>query len=93
LREVNDCDRSDTSPAALVVPVLASVLRRAGRAAALVHAQAQPASQDEAAPAHAGGEANLVLPDLSVVDFHGINGRTAADERPAGVRARACCSA
>ena len=23
-----------------------------------------------------GGEANLVLPDLSTVDFHGINGRT-----------------
>ncbi|MCU1382141.1 MAG: potassium transporter, partial [Acidobacteria bacterium] len=40
----------------------------------LVHAQT--ATQTEAAPAHAGGEANLVLPDLSTVDFHGINGRT-----------------
>ena len=25
---------------------------------------------------HAGGEANLVVPDLSVVEFGGINGRT-----------------
>jgi K(+)-stimulated pyrophosphate-energized sodium pump len=61
----------------LVVPVLALLF--CGALAALptlVHAQAQPASQTEAAPAHAGGEANLVLPDLSVVDFHGINGRT-----------------
>jgi len=30
----------------------------------------------QGAPRHAGGEANLVLPDLSVVDFQGINGRT-----------------
>ena len=36
----------------------------------------QPPAQTEAAPAHAGGEANLVLPDLSAVDFHGVNGRT-----------------
>lgn len=43
----------------------------------VMHAQAgQPAAQTEAAPAHAGGEANLILPDLSVVDFHGVNGRT-----------------
>jgi K(+)-stimulated pyrophosphate-energized sodium pump len=28
------------------------------------------------APRHAGGEANLVLPDLGTVDFHGINART-----------------
>jgi K(+)-stimulated pyrophosphate-energized sodium pump len=35
----------------------------------------EPATQ--AAPAsHAGGEANLVLPDLGAVDFGGINGRT-----------------
>ena len=41
--------------------------------------QAQPAAAAggaDAAPAHAGGEANLVLPDLSTVDFRGINGRT-----------------
>jgi K(+)-stimulated pyrophosphate-energized sodium pump len=44
--------------------------------AAPLSAQApQPAAQQ--APArHAGGEANLVLPDLGVVDFQGINGRT-----------------
>src|SRR5258705_11649665 len=34
---------------------------------------AQPAAP---AAAPAGGEANLVLPDLSAVDFHGVNGRT-----------------
>ena len=28
------------------------------------------------APRHAGGEANLVLPDLGTVEFQGINGRT-----------------
>jgi K(+)-stimulated pyrophosphate-energized sodium pump len=28
------------------------------------------------APRHAGGEANLILPDLGTVDFHGINART-----------------
>jgi K(+)-stimulated pyrophosphate-energized sodium pump len=41
---------------------------------ALAHAQAPaPAVQ---APAHAGGEANLVLPDLSTQSFQGINART-----------------
>jgi K(+)-stimulated pyrophosphate-energized sodium pump len=35
--------------------------------------QPEPAA---AAPVHAGGEAALVLPDLSTVDFRGINGRT-----------------
>src|SRR5262245_31239591 len=35
---------------------------------------AQPPAATERAAA--GGEANLVLPDLSVVDFHGVNGRT-----------------
>ena len=34
------------------------------------------AQQQEAPAAHVGGEANLVLPDLSIVDFQGINGRT-----------------
>jgi K(+)-stimulated pyrophosphate-energized sodium pump len=36
---------------------------------------AQPPAQTERA-VPAGGEANLILPDLSVVDFHGVNGRT-----------------
>ena len=61
----------------LVVPALGILLFGAllalPRAA---HAQAgQPLTQTEA-PVHAGGEASLVLPDLSVVSFHGINGRT-----------------
>jgi K(+)-stimulated pyrophosphate-energized sodium pump len=38
----------------------------------ILAAQAQPA----VASAEAGGEANLVLPDLSQVDFRGVNGRT-----------------
>jgi K(+)-stimulated pyrophosphate-energized sodium pump len=37
--------------------------------------QSVPATAQEA-PRHAGGEANLVLPDLGAVDFHGINSRT-----------------
>ncbi|HEY2150459.1 MAG TPA: sodium-translocating pyrophosphatase [Vicinamibacterales bacterium] len=41
----------------------------------LLAAGSQPVSQAESASAHQGGEANLVLPDLSTVDFHGINGR------------------
>src|SRR5258705_9748670 len=36
---------------------------------------AQPQTQTERA-AQPSGEANLILPDLSVVDFHGVNGRT-----------------
>ncbi len=36
---------------------------------------AQPATQAQAPAAH-GGEANLVLPDLSTVDFNGISGPT-----------------
>ena len=37
---------------------------------------AQPATQAQAPAAHGGGEANLVLPDLSTVDFNGISGPT-----------------
>ncbi|MDH4283631.1 MAG: sodium-translocating pyrophosphatase, partial [Myxococcales bacterium] len=43
-------------------------------APAALQPAAAPAVQE--APVHAGGEANLVLPDLSIVDFHGINSRT-----------------
>jgi K(+)-stimulated pyrophosphate-energized sodium pump len=44
---------------------------------AAVPAAAQPPEPTQAAPArHAGGEANLVLPDLGLVEFNGINGRT-----------------
>jgi K(+)-stimulated pyrophosphate-energized sodium pump len=34
------------------------------------------AAQPEAAPVHHGGEASLVVPDLSSVDFLGVNGHT-----------------
>jgi K(+)-stimulated pyrophosphate-energized sodium pump len=62
----------------LVAPVLAilfcGVLAATPR---LVQAQAaQPPAVADAAPVHAGGEANLILPDLSTVSFHDINGRT-----------------
>jgi K(+)-stimulated pyrophosphate-energized sodium pump len=48
---------------------------------ALLAASGSPAAAQvgqPAAPAErpAGGEANLILPDLSTVDFHGINGRS-----------------
>ncbi len=40
-------------------------------------AAAQPGVAAQSAAREAGsGEANLVLPDLSTVDFHGVNGRT-----------------
>src|ERR1700730_2161961 len=35
----------------------------------------QPQTQTEGA-VQPSGEANLILPDLSVVEFHGVNGRT-----------------
>ncbi len=61
----------------LAVPMfgvlLCAVLFAASRP--ILAAGGQPASQTESASAHQGGEANLVLPDLSTVDFHGINGR------------------
>src|SRR5471032_1318799 len=62
----------------LVVPALGILLFGALLAMPrAVHAQAgQPQTQTEAASSHAGGEASLILPDLSVVDFHGVNGRT-----------------
>src|SRR3954462_9502128 len=62
----------------LVVPALALLFGAALLALPRPeHAEAaQSAAQTEAAPAHAGGEADLVLPDLSVVSFHGVNGRT-----------------
>src|SRR6187402_3624616 len=49
--------------------VAAPAAQQAGAAAA-------PAVPAQEAPRHAGGEANLVLPNLGAVDFHGVNGRT-----------------
>jgi K(+)-stimulated pyrophosphate-energized sodium pump len=57
--------------AALVVLGLTSVPLRAQPSSA----SAQPPATTQPAPRH-GGEANLVLPDLSGAEFHGINGRT-----------------
>ena len=65
-----------------------SVLRCLGRATVLLlllaamgalagtSGVAQGLQAPQAAPAGAGGEASLVLPDLSTVDFVGINGKT-----------------
>jgi K(+)-stimulated pyrophosphate-energized sodium pump len=57
----------------LILMALAIVPRTAAAQAAQPEGQAvtQPAGAPEA-----GGEANLKLPDLSTVEFHGINGRT-----------------
>ena len=54
----------------LILMALALVPRAAAAQAA------QPAGAAVTQPAEAGGEANLRLPDLSSVEFHGINGRT-----------------
>jgi len=60
----------------LVVPMLGLLLCSAILSAPRpVHAAAQ-AEQPAAAAPEGGGEANLILPDLSTVDFHGVNGRT-----------------
>jgi len=61
----------------LLVRVAAPVIILAALAAAAttVRAQAQPEGQ-AAVAAGAGGEANLVLPDLSSVTFHGVDGKT-----------------
>jgi K(+)-stimulated pyrophosphate-energized sodium pump len=60
----------------LTVPVLSIVLCGAMLALPRPVEAAQAQVQTPAAPVHAGGEASLVLPDLSTVDFRGINGRT-----------------
>jgi K(+)-stimulated pyrophosphate-energized sodium pump len=52
--------------AALILPFALS---------ATAHAQASPGAAAQTEP-HRGGEANLILPDLSTESFQGINGRT-----------------
>ena len=60
--------------------VLAAALVLSCLAAAPATIAAQPPAPEAAAapqaPRPAGGEANLVLPDLGLVEFQGINGRT-----------------
>ncbi len=53
----------------LLVALVAAGVSATGRS--VVHAQARAVAHESA-----GGEASLVLPDLSTVDFRGINGRT-----------------
>jgi K(+)-stimulated pyrophosphate-energized sodium pump len=48
----------------------------AGLAPASIWAQPARTETGQGIAVHAGGEANLVVPDLSVVEFGGINGRT-----------------
>src|SRR6516225_4662274 len=59
--------------------VLLIVAAMAGALRVVPLAAMQPAPPDLARPAVSetgGGEANLVLPDLSTVDFHGVNGHS-----------------
>ncbi len=62
----------------LMMPVLGIILCGAMFALPRPLEAAQPGQTEvqREAPVHAGGEASLVLPDLSTVDFRGINGRT-----------------
>jgi K(+)-stimulated pyrophosphate-energized sodium pump len=55
---------------------IAVLLLLAGLAPASIWAQPAQPTQSGQGIAHAGGEANLIVPDLSVVEFGGINGRT-----------------
>jgi K(+)-stimulated pyrophosphate-energized sodium pump len=63
----------------IVVPILlfAALVATPRAASAAQPAQPQAQAQAERALAHeGGGEANLVLPDLSTVEFRGVNGRS-----------------
>jgi K(+)-stimulated pyrophosphate-energized sodium pump len=63
----------------LGVAVLVVVLIGAGMIAIgqpVAAAQPDTAASQSASRDVSGGEANLVLPDLTTVDFHGVNGRT-----------------
>ncbi len=56
--------------------VPATVVLTLAAAARPVLAAQPPVATERAASPAAGGEASLVLPDLSVVAFHGVNGQT-----------------
>jgi K(+)-stimulated pyrophosphate-energized sodium pump len=62
----------------LVALVALAVLTASARPLLAAAQQSQPQSLSERAVVQegAGGEANLILPDLSVVEFRGINGRS-----------------
>ena len=59
----------------VVAPVMIVIALLAAAGAAVSAQAVQPEGQQAAAAAGAG-EANLTLPDLSTVDFRGVNGRT-----------------
>ena len=62
----------------VLVTLVAAMVALGAAARPILAAQPAPAVSQEPAAAseQAGGEASLVLPDLSSVDFNGINGRT-----------------
>ena len=60
----------------LVVALLLSCLAAAPAVGAAQPQAAEAAAVPQPAPRPAGGEANLVLPDLELVDFQGVSGRT-----------------
>ncbi len=59
----------------VLVAVVCAVIASAPRAAWGAEAQIE-STQAPRAAAHEGGEANLVLPDLSIATFGGVNGRS-----------------
>src|SRR5262245_40406497 len=65
--------RNRAARLALLALLPAFVLMAFGGLAPAAHAETAPPAAGEA---HAGGEANLVLPDLSQAEFVGVNGRT-----------------
>jgi K(+)-stimulated pyrophosphate-energized sodium pump len=70
-----ECLPSRVRSAGLAIAVLMLLFAAIPAAQPPVPSPGPPTTQT--APAHAGGgEANLVLPDLGLVDFNGINGRT-----------------
>src|SRR6476619_6880429 len=60
----------------LAAPILLAVVVGSILAAPRPALAMQPPTEAQAAPAARGGEVNLVLPDLSQVEFRGVNGRT-----------------
>ena len=76
---------------ALTIVLLARCWRRRRGRRRSSPSRGAPAAQ--AASARRGGEANLVLPDLSQVDVGGYDGRIAADDRPGRLARSASCSA
>ncbi len=60
----------------IVVPILLLVALVATARPALAAQPGPPAASERALAHEGGGEANLVLPDLSTVEFRGVNGRS-----------------